>query len=404
MMKALRKVCVVTGSRAEYGLLYWLLKEIDEAPDLELQLVTTGMHLSPEFGLTYQQIEADGFSITKKVDMLMSSDSSSGIAKSMGLGMIGFADAFESLQPDIVLMLGDRFELLSAASAALVAALPIAHIHGGEVTTGAFDEAIRHSITKMSQLHFTATETYRQRVIQLGEHPNTVFNVGALGLENIRRLELLNRDSFEEFVGIPLGERSLLVTWHPVTLKPGRSATEFQILLDVLDELKDVNVVFTKANADTEGRIINNMIDDYVENNSTRTVAYTSLGQLRYLSALSHVDGVVGNSSSGIIEAPSLFVGTVNIGERQRGRLKAASIIDCNPDQNSISSALAVLFSNQFQKQIKEVDNPYDVGESPAARIVQTLRSCNLKGIVEKKFFDLCKGNTIDHPDIHVSN
>ena len=196
-MKALRKVCVVTGSRAEYGLLYWVLKEIDKAQDLELQLVTTGMHLSPEFGLTYQQIEADGFSITKKVAMLMSSDSSSGIAKSMGLGMIGFADAFESLQPDIVLMLGDRFEFLSAASAALVAALPIAHIHGGEVTTGAFDEAIRHSITKMSQLHFTATETYRRRVIQLGEHPNTVFNVGALGLENIRRLELLNRGSFE---------------------------------------------------------------------------------------------------------------------------------------------------------------------------------------------------------------
>jgi UDP-hydrolysing UDP-N-acetyl-D-glucosamine 2-epimerase len=271
----------------------------ESAEDLELQLVVTGMHLSPEFGLTYQQIEADGFSITRKIEMSLSCDSAAGIAKSTGLGLIGFGDAFESLKPDLVVMLGDRFELLAAASAALFATLPIAHIHGGEVTTGAFDEAIRHSITKMSHLHFTSTETYRQRVIQLGEHPNRVFDVGAPGLDNLDRLELLHRVALEQAIGLILGDRSLLVTWHPVTVEPGKTRKNFQALLNALEKLDDVRLIFTKANADTQGGVINRMIDDYVAARGAKTVVHTSLGQLRYRSTLKHVDGVVGNSSSG---------------------------------------------------------------------------------------------------------
>ena len=387
-MSVRRTVCVVTGSRAEYGLLYWVLRGIESAEDLELQLVVTGMHLSPEFGLTYRQIEADGFSITRKVEMPLSCDSAAGIAKSTGLGLIGFADAFESLKPDVVLMLGDRFELLAAASAALFATLPIAHIHGGEVTTGAFDEAIRHSITKMSHLHFTSTETYRQRVVQLGEHPDRVFNVGAPGLDNIHRLELLDRDALEEAIGLVLGSRSLLVTWHPVTLEPGKTQENFQALLNSLESLDDVRLIFTKANADTEGRVINRMIDDFVAARGDTTVVHTSLGQLRYLSTLKHVDGVVGNSSSGIIEAPSLCTGTVNIGDRQRGRVRAASIIDCDSNEKSITAALEALLSYEFQATLKDVENPHGGGDV-SEKIVEVLRAYPLTGILKKSFYDL---------------
>ena len=386
-MSGRRTICVVTGSRAEYGLLYWVLRGIEKAEDLELQLVVTGMHLSPEFGLTYRQIEADGFSITRKVEMPLSCDSAAGIAKSTGLGLIGFGDAFESLKPDVVVMLGDRFELLAAASAALFATLPIAHIHGGEVTTGAFDEAIRHSITKMSHLHFTSTETYRQRVIQLGEHPDRVFDVGAPGLDNIHRLELLHRVALEQAIGLTLGDRSLLVTWHPVTLEPGKTRKNFQALLNALEELDDVRLIFTKANADTQGRVINRMIDDYVAARGDTTVVHASLGQLRYLSALKHVDGVVGNSSSGIIEAPSLCTGTVNIGDRQRGRVRAASIIDCDSNEMSITAALETLLSNDFQATLRDVENPHGSGDV-AEKIVEVLRTHPLTGILKKSFYD----------------
>ncbi len=381
-------MCVVTGSRAEYGLLYWALREIETAPDLELQLVVTGMHLSSEFGSTIQQIEDDGFEINHRVEMLLSSDSAVGITKSTGLGMIGFADAFSSLKPDIVLLLGDRFELLAAASAALFAVIPIAHIHGGEVTTGAFDDAIRHSITKMSHLHFTSTETYRQRVIQLGEHPNRVFDVGAPGLDNLDRLELLHRAALEQAIGLTLGDRSLLVTWHPVTLEPGKTRKNFQALLNALEKLGDVRLIFTKANADTQGRVINRMIDDYVAARGDTTVVYTSLGQLRYLSALKHVDGVVGNSSSGVIEAPSLCTGTVNIGDRQRGRVRAASIIDCDSNEKSIAVALKTLLSNDFQSKLKDVENPHGSG-NVSEKIVEVLSGYPLTGIVKKSFYDL---------------
>ena len=391
-MTVKRKICVVTGSRAEYGLLYWIIRGITDAESLELQLVVTGMHLSPEFGSTYRQIEDDGFRITRKVEMLLSSDTPSGIAKSMGLGISGFGEIYEALQPDIVLMLGDRFELLAAASAALVAALPIAHIHGGEVTQGAFDEAIRHSISKMSHLHFTSTEAYRRRVIQLGEHPDRVFNVGAPGLDNIQRLKLLSRSELEGAIGMELGPRSLLVTWHPVTLEPGRTRTDCQALLTALDQVDGLKVIFTKANADTEGSIINQLIDEYVSDHSNQAVVHTSLGQVHYLSALKHVDGVVGNSSSGIIEAPSLQTGTVNIGDRQCGRVRADSVIDCEPTEESIRSALEQLFSQEFIEKLREVKNPHG-GGNVAGKIVKKLETHSIDNIIKKSFFDLPYAN-----------
>ncbi|MDP6097909.1 MAG: UDP-N-acetylglucosamine 2-epimerase [Gammaproteobacteria bacterium] len=381
-----RKVCVVTGSRAEYGLLYWILRDIQSAPDLELQLLVTGMHLSAEFGMTMQQIKEDGFEITQQVEMLLSSDSAVGVTKSTGLGMIGFADAFDSLAPDIVLMLGDRFELLAAASAALFAVIPIAHIHGGEVTTGAFDDAIRHSITKMAQLHFTSTETYRNRVIQLGEDPDKVFNVGAPGLDSIHRMKLMEKPDLEVALGLELGSRSLLVTFHPVTLEPGRAVTDFRTLLSTLDELEDISLVFTKANADTEGRAINRMIDDYIAIRSS-AVVHTSLGQLKYLSTLKHVSGVVGNSSSGIIEAPSLKVGTINIGERQKGRVQAANVIDCEPTYEDIRAALVTLFSSEFQQLLSSVVNPHGSGDV-AGQIVRLLQQAPLADLKKKQFHD----------------
>ena len=387
-MTVKRKICVVTGSRAEYGLLYWIIRDIQDAKSLELQLVVTGMHLSPEFGSTYRQIENDGFRITRKVEMLLSSDTPSGIAKSMGLGISGFGEIYEALQPDIVLMLGDRFELLAAASAALVAALPIAHIHGGEVTQGAFDEAIRHSISKMSHLHFTSTDAYRRRVIQLGEHPDRVFNVGAPGLDNIERLKLLSRSELEGAIGMELGSRSLLVTWHPVTLEPGRTRTDCQVLLNVLDQVDGLKVIFTKANADTEGSIINQLIDEYVSDHSNQAVVRTSLGQVRYLSAVKHVDGVVGNSSSGIIEAPSFQTGTVNIGDRQYGRVRADSVIDCETTEESIRSALKLLFSREFIEKLHTVNNPHGGGDV-AGKIVRVLQAHPIDNIVKKLFFDL---------------
>ena len=383
-----RKICVVTGSRAEYGLLFWLMRRIHDANDLELQLVVTGMHLSPEFGLTYRQIEEDGFTIMKKVEMLISSDTPLAIAKSMGLGMMGFADVYEHLNPDVVLMLGDRFELLAAASAALVARIPIAHIHGGESTEGAFDEAIRHSITKMAHLHFTATNSYRQRVIQLGEHPDRVFNVGAPGLEYIQRIEFLSKEDLQESIGLRLKPQNLLVTWHPVTLGPKETREGLQALLIALDELQETGLIFTKANADTEGRLINQIISDYVAERPDKSVAHSSLGQVRYLSALKYVDGVVGNSSSGIIEAPSLHVGTVDIGTRQHGRIRAPSVIACEATKTSISNALMVLFSAEFQAELKGTINPYGSGNISES-IVEVLQSFPLDDIVKKSFYDL---------------
>lgn len=383
----MRKICVVTGTRAEYGLLYWLMKEIQSDSDLELQVVVTGMHLSPEFGLTYKEIEKE-FSINKKVEMLLSSDTPVGISKSMGLAQISFAEAYDELNPDIVIVLGDRFEIFSAASAAMIARIPIAHIHGGETTEGAFDEAIRHSITKMSHLHFVSAEAYRQRVIQLGEDPQRVFNFGAPGLDNISNLQLLNKGALEKSLGFKLGRRNLLVTFHPVTLERRAAKDQFQQLLFALDKLGDTHIIFTKANADTDGRIINTMIDSYVAANSNKAVAFVSLGQLRYLSVLQQVDAVVGNSSSGLIEAPAFKIGTVNIGDRQKGRLKAISVIDCLPEEKDISNALSHLYTSEFQMNLGKVANPYGQGGA-SNKIADVLRSFSLVHILHKKFNDL---------------
>jgi len=314
-----RTICIVTGTRAEYGLLYWLMKEIQVDPDLKLQIIATGMHLSPEFGLTYRQIEKEGFKIDRKIEMLLSSDTPTGISKSMGLGMIGFSEAYVDLKPDIIVLLGDRFEIFSAASAAMIARIPIAHLHGGESTEGAFDEAIRHSITKMSHLHFTATEEYRRRVVQLGESPDRVFNVGGLGIDNIKKLKLMSREEFENSIDFKLSSKNLMITFHPVTLEHATSREQFQNLLNALDELHDTRFIFTKPNADTEGRVIIKMIDDYVSRNKYEAISFVNLGQLRYLSAMQFIDGVVGNSSSGLAGGPTFKIGTINIGDRQRG-------------------------------------------------------------------------------------
>ena len=386
-----RKVCVVTGTRAEYGLLYWLLKEIEADKDLELQLIATGMHLSPEFGLTYQTIEKE-FKINKKIEMLLSSDTSVGISKSMGLAQISFAENYDELKPDVVVVLGDRYEIFSATSAAMIARIPIAHIHGGEKTEGAFDESIRHSITKMSHLHFAATEEYKNRVIQLGEDPSRVFNVGGMGIENIKRLELLNKKEFEKSIEFKLNSKNILVTFHPVTLENSTAKEQFKELLDVIDELEDTNIIFTKANSDTDGRVINKMIDEYVTKNFHKSVQFTSLGQLRYLSALQYVDAVVGNSSSGLAEAPSFRIGTINIGDRQKGRIKASSVIDCEPNKDSILKSFEKLYSKEFQNSLINVKNPYGDG-CASKRIVEILKSVDLGNILKKSFYDIVIGN-----------
>ena len=382
-----RKICVITGSRAEYGLLRWVMQGIKNDPELNLQIVATGMHLSPEFGLTYREIEKDGFRIDRKVEMLISSDTPVGIAKSMGLGLIGFSDSLNELQPDLIVVLGDRFEIFAAVSAALVARIPVAHLHGGEVTEGCVDEAIRHSITKMSQLHFVAAEEYRQRVIQLGEQPEYVFLVGGVGIDNITRLKLLDRAELEESLGIELAEKNLLITFHPVTLEESTAANQMAALLATLGELRDTQLIFTLPNADTDGRMLIKMVEQFAAHH-TNAHAYTSLGQLRYLSCIAHVDGVVGNSSSGLTEVPSFKKGTINIGDRQRGRLQAESVINCEPTRQSIAEALGKLYSADFQSTLKRALNPYGDGGASEA-IIATVKNISLEGILKKRFHDL---------------
>ena len=383
----MKKICVVTGSRADYGLLRWVMEGIRQSPVLELQLIATGMHLSPEFGLTVEAIEADGFNVDRKVEMLLSSDSTIGITKSMGLGMIGFADALADLKPDLMLVLGDRYEILSAAAAAMIARIPIAHLHGGEATEGLIDEPIRHSITKMSHLHFVAAEEYRCRVIQLGEQPERVFNVGGLGIDNILRLKLLSRDELEVALDFKLAQRNLLITFHPVTLEHSTSAKQMDELLAALAELKDTGLIFTMPNADTEGRVLFRQIEDFCQLHSNAR-AYTSLGQLRYLSSIQQVDGVVGNSSSGLAEVPSFKKGTINIGDRQRGRLRANSVIDCEPERKAIAASLSLMFSDEFQSQLPASNNPYGDGGASEA-IVKTLEEQPLDNLLKKRFYDI---------------
>jgi len=382
-----RKICVVTGTRAEFGLLRRLTDTIKNHPELTLQVVATGMHLSPEFGLTYREIEEAGFKIDAKVEILLSSDTNTAVTKSMGLGLIGFADAYERLTPDMLVVLGDRFEIFAATSAAMIAGIPVAHLHGGETTEGAFDEAIRHSITKMSHLHFVAAEAYRRRVIQLGEHPDRVFNVGGMGIDAIKYIKLLSREELEHSLDIRFDVKSLLITFHPVTLDGGaNSVAQIQELLAALEELEDTTLIFTMPNADTGGRELGILVHQFADKLINAKV-YTSLGQLRYFSCLAQVDGVVGNSSSGLLEAPSFKIGTVNIGDRQKGRLKAESVIDCEPNSESIQAALKTLYSDDFQGSLSSVINPYGNGGASDA-IVKVLAEYPLENIRKKQFFN----------------
>lgn len=384
----MKKICVVTGTRAEYGLLRWVMQGIKDSAQLELQVIVTGMHLSPEFGLTYRDIEADGFSIDRKVEMLLSSDTPVGVTKSMGLAISGFADALNELRPDMLLLLGDRYEIFSAASASMIARIPIAHLHGGEVTEGAFDEAIRHSITKMSHLHFVATEEYRQRVIQLGEAPDRVFQVGGLGIDSIFKLELLDRPALEKALEFKFGPRNLLVTFHPVTLEQGTAVAQMGELLAALEMLDETHIILTMPNADTESRALFTMINEFVSRHPYTAKAYTSLGQLRYLSCIQYVDGVVGNSSSGLMETPSFKKGTINIGDRQRGRLKPDSVIDCEPTKCDIRRAFQHLYSAAFQAELAKVTNPYG-GGGASARIIEVLECYEPDTLLKKRFHDI---------------
>ncbi len=385
----MKKICIVTGTRAEYGLLKPVIEKVHLSKILELQLVVTGTHLSSEFGLTYHEIENDGYPINAKIEMLLSSDTSVGITKSMGVALIGFADYFDTNKPDIVVILGDRYEMLVAASAAMIARIPIAHIHGGEKTEGLIDEAIRHSITKMSHLHFTATEEYRKRVIQLGEQPDTVYNVGSLGVENIKTVQLMKKDELESELDFQFTDSTILVTFHPVTLENLTAENQFKNILDVIDHHKDLSVIFTKANADTDGRIINKMIDEFATLNNERCKAYTSLGQRRYLSALQFCSVVMGNSSSGIVEVPSFCIPTIDIGDRQKGRIAAESVIHCGSSVQEIECALNIAFSKEFDNKAHNTKNPYE-GEHTSDKIVEIIANALNIGIdLKKNFYDI---------------
>lgn len=384
----MRKVCVVTGSRAEYGLLSRLMRLIREDAALELQVIATNMHLSPEFGLTYREIERDGFTIDKRVEMLLSSDTANATVKSVGLATLGFADAYEDLQPHLLLVLGDRYEILAAVTAALFYKIPVAHLHGGEVTEGAYDDAIRHAITKMSHLHFTSTEVYRQRVIQLGEAPERVFHVGAIGIDNIRHLKLLSKEELERDLSFSLDGKTILLTYHPVTLDGEDTALQFRNLLNVLENRKDVRIIFTLPNSDTGGRVIIPMIHDFAGRHPGRAIAFISLGQLRYLSALQYVTAVVGNSSSGILEVPSFGKPTLNIGQRQKGRLKADSVIDCGTSEPEIAAGLDNVLSEESIRNAGHTMNPYEKKDT-AGEILNVLRNYPLSGIIRKTFYNL---------------
>jgi GDP/UDP-N,N'-diacetylbacillosamine 2-epimerase (hydrolysing) len=388
MKKVKRKICVVTGTRAEYGLMSLLMKSINDNDGLELVVIVTGSHLSPEFGLTYKEIENDGFKINKKIEMVLSADTPSAIAKSTGLGMIGFADALAEIEPDAIIVLGDRYEILAAAFSAVIAKIPIAHIHGGETTEGAYDEFIRHSITKMSWWHFAANEEYKKRIIQLGESPDRVFNVGGLGVDIIKHSKLLSKEQLAQNTGINFLSKNLLVTYHPATLENQSSKENMQILLEALAEMKNINLIFTMPNADSDGRAVFTLIENFVSNYPERAIVFKSMGHLNYLSTLQYVDGVIGNSSSGIIEAPSFKIGTLNIGSRQKGRLKAKSVIDCDFTVSAIKSGINYLYSSKFQKIVSSAKNPYGEG-SASEKIMNILMSKPFPTDIKKFFFDV---------------
>jgi GDP/UDP-N,N'-diacetylbacillosamine 2-epimerase (hydrolysing) len=383
----LKRIAVITGTRAEFGLLSPLMSEIQNDQEMELQLIVTAMHLSPEFGYTVDEIKKKGFKIDKKVECLLSSDSAVGITKSVGLAMIGFADALNELYPDVVVILGDRTEMLAAATAAMIVNIPIVHISGGETTEGAYDESIRHAITKMSYLHFASTEIYRRRIIQLGEHPDRVFNVGSIGIDSIKNLVLLNKNEFEKSINFKLGKNNILITFHPVTLENQSAQGQFKAILDVLGSLKDTHFIFTHANSDKNGSVINQMIEQFVNENQNRSISFKSLGQLRYLSALRHIDIVLGNSSSGIAEVPYFNIPTINIGDRQKGRILSDSVIQTEPTIESITLAHDKAVDISFRTKIKSQKQLYGSGNA-VKKIMDILRNQNVNNL-KKSFYDI---------------
>jgi UDP-hydrolysing UDP-N-acetyl-D-glucosamine 2-epimerase len=383
-----RKLCAVTGTRSEYGLLCPLLKEIEREPCFQLQLVATGAHLSPEFGLTYREIEQDGFPVDRKVELLLSSDTPVGIAKSIGLGVIGFAEVFDQLRPDLLVLLGDRYEILAAAQAALVAKIPIAHIGGGDTTEGAFDEAIRHSITKMAHLHFVTNEESALRVRQLGENPAKIYNVGSLGIDRLLSLPRMSRAELEQSLGFSFRSKNLLITFHPVTLDSEPADRQFQNLLQALDDLgAEFGLIFTKPNADPQSRELIRLMDIFAEAHPNAAV-YSSLGQLRYFSLIQQMDAVVGNSSSGLYEVPSFHKPTVNIGDRQKGRLLASSVLSCSPEKEEILQAIRKALALDCTAAV----NPYGEGDS-AKKIIEVLNSVpDYNALLKKQFYRIQSG------------
>lgn len=384
----MKKISILTATRAEYGLLKPIIEKLNDISKFDVRVVVTGAHLSPEFGLTYREIEQDGIAIDNKIEILLSADTPAAISKSMGLAMISFADYFERLKPDMLMVLGDRYETLAVCTAAMNQRIPIAHLYGGETTEGAVDESIRHAITKLSYLHFTSTEEYRKRVIQLGEQPDRVFCVGAVGIENIRNQDLMDKNELESSINFKLDKPYAMVTFHPVTLEDNNSAVQFQALLDVCKRYQDINFIFTKANADTNGRIINKMIDAYIVENDNG-IAFTSLGMTRYLSALKYCTIVLGNSSSGLLEAPSFGIPTINVGDRQKGRLQADSVINCEPNIEDIKKAINAALTTEFLEQAKNSVNPYGDGNT-SKKVVTILKDFLLNDRIElkKKFYD----------------
>jgi len=384
----MKKLCIITTTRAEYGLLFWLMKGIQEDPGLQLQMVVTGTHLSTEFGSTIDQIREDGFHIDRSFNMELRDDSPTGIAHSLSVALDGFSTSFKSLQPDLIIILGDRFEILAAATAALIANIPIAHIHGGELSLGAIDDTIRHSVSKMAYWHFTAAEVYRKRVIQLGENPSRVFNVGGFGQDSIKKLSLLSKKELELSLGLKFKTRNLLLTYHPETLNPEEDIKHFKNLLSFLADQKNCLCIFTMPNADAGHLELIDLLQEYVDTHPENSKLFASLGQLRYLSLMKQVDAVVGNSSSGIIEAPSLKTATINIGNRQKGRLSAQSVIHSDPDPASIQKAFKKLYSEKFQESLQKVKNPYGNGGA-TEKTLKIIKNINFTELKPKDFYDI---------------
>lgn len=385
----MKQIVILTSTRADYGLLSCVIKKLMRDKGVNVRVAATGMHLAAEFGLTYKEIEIDGIKIDRKIEILMSSDTSVSMSKTMGMAMISFADYFEEVCPDALLVLGDRYETLAVCCAALNAKIPIIHLHGGETTEGAIDEAIRHSITKMSYLHFTSTEEYRRRVIQLGENPERVYNVGALGVENVLHQPLLSKEELESKLKLKLSMPYAVVTYHPVTLESRDAYETVKMFLDALDQNKDMFYIITKSNADAGGRQINLMLEEYAAHRNNVRV-YDSLGMLVYLSAVKYSEMVIGNSSSGILEVPSFRIPTVNIGDRQKGRIRAESVIDCKEDTESIIKAIKKAKSQEFKKKCSQTKNPYE-GEKTSDTIVELIKKniFDKKVEIKKKFYDI---------------